>query len=296
MRGARPVVVAVVALAMVVAGVMASPSGASSRAVVHRLTIGVDTGQRTYASTGASAERAPTLNLPTRSRVWFTVARRTTPDPFFTSMPRGAGRYLAFYFPDLEQGWALMPDAGSIRRWPAVLPFGSGFGFVPLLPGRVYSVVVAVEHPTRVQMPFPMHVVKVRPASFKVTAVIHRLALPAPASVAVVGSAADSLGRLPLSTTAIAVDWDSDVAPAEENSGDACPSTSQTMSCSGTANLLYTEDTQEIGPAGGPHQAVTGEAFDIPNPAAYISAYATAVPSPFNAATIFGFAMAPPVQ
>jgi hypothetical protein len=294
MRGNRQIILAVAAMLLAITSVAASASHAAVPRIRHQLSV-TSAGRTVEASGGASESTAPpTLKLSTRSRVWFTVARKTLPLPFFSSMPRGAGRYAAFYFPDVEQGWALMPDAGSTLHWPAVLPFGSGFGFVPLLPGRVYSVDVAVEHRTRVQMPFPMHVVKVRPASFKVTAVIHPVSMATPVSVAVADSATDSLGNLPLSTTAIAVDWKSDAAPVEDDSGDACPSASQTMSCSGSANLSYTEGTQELGPAGGPHQEVMGEAFDSPDAAPYISAYAVCVPTPLNAATIYGFAMVPP--
>jgi len=274
----------------------ASTAGAGTTSVTHRLLVTTPDG-RTLSSSSATAQAnaAPALKLPTRSRVWFTVTRRTVPFPSLDSPASGAGRYVAFYFPDLEQGWAVLPDAGSIRHWPALLPFGSGVGFAPLLPGRVYSVDVAVERPARVRMPFAMHVVKVRPVSFPAAVVIHPVSLPAPVTIAVVDSATDSLGKLGLTTTAIALDWDTDPAPDENTSGDACPSPSQAMSCSGDANLIYTDETMEIGAtSGGPRRVVMGEAFDSPESGAYISAYATSVPVPFNAATIYGFAMTPP--
>jgi len=296
MRAGRQALLAALAVTLSLTGVVATRSTAAVPQTRHLLSVTSRDGRTVEASTTSGDSKAPPkLTLPTRSRVWFTVARKTVPTVFYAPLPRAAGRYLAFYYRDLDEGSAVVPDPGSTRDWPVVLTFGSGFmGFAPLMPGRVYSVDVAIDRPARVQMPFPMHVVKVRPESFPVAVVIHPIPLPAPVMPAVLDSASDTLGRLALSTTAVAIDWKTDPSPSSSVDGDACPSTSQTMSCTGSANMTYFEDASEFGTIGGPRQAVMGEAYDTPAQAPYISAYATSLPTPFDAATIYGFAMTPP--
>jgi hypothetical protein len=292
MRKGRLATLACTAAITAVASIAATTSTAATPTLIHRLSMTTSGG--TARAESSTAGGAPWLRLPTRSRVWFTVPRKTFPSVFFASLPPAAGRYLAFYLRELAQGTALVPDPGSVRHWPAVLQFGAGFGFSELVPGRVYSMDIALDRAARVQMPFAMHVVRQRTEKFAVAFDAHPVALPAPVTPAVTGSTPDSLGRLPLSTTAVAIDWKTDPSSVSETSGDACPSTTQSMSCTGSANMTYDVETWEFGTVGGPHQLVMGEAFDTPADAAYISAYATSVPTPFDAATIYGFAMAPP--
>jgi hypothetical protein len=255
---------------------------------------------REAPSVVSSAEAAPAGSRPRvalsrRARVIFTVPQRTVVLPGLAELPRGAGRYLAFYFPSIQQGWALMPDPGSIRRWPAQLDFGSGVGFGTLEPGHRYTVLVATDRATTVPMPFPMHIVKATPASFAAAAASTPVSLLAPSAAAALGSMPDRLGRTAFTSTAIAIDWKFNPSPIGESTGDACPSQSKTggVSCGGESNLDYVNATYEVGPLGGPQQVVFGEGFDQPVAADYVAGYAADAPIPFNAVTLLAFAIDP---
>src|SRR3954453_24227849 len=142
MRGGRQALLAVAAATLAVTGAVATastPATSGGAAVTHRLAVTFPDGSsKAESSTSRVAARQPSLRLPTRSRVWFTVPRKTIPSVFFGSLSSAAGRYEAFYFRDLDQGSALLPDPGSSRHCPTILQFGSGFGFAPLIPGSVY--------------------------------------------------------------------------------------------------------------------------------------------------------------
>ncbi len=235
------------------------------------------------------------MALPRRSRVVFTVPRTTWALPFQSELPRRASRYLAFYFPRLRQGWALMPDPGSTRGWPAILPFGYDFRFMQLKPGRRYTVLVATDRSTTVRMPFPMDIVKVRHAPFPANASSTPVSLLGPASGAALGSMPDRLGRKPLVSTAVAIDWTSSPSELDATTADACPSASKNggVSCGSDNNLSYVGTTYESGGPSGPRQVVAGEGFDHPVPADYVAGYAANAPVPFDAVTLLAFAMRP---
>ena len=274
------------------ASVAASPAAAGPPPVVQRLAL--TTAHARLAAGSAQlvmSQAPPALALPRRARVTFTVPRKTLLLPLFLSLPPGAGRYAAFYFPESAQGWALMPDTGSTRHWPAVVDLGDG-GFATLYPHHVYTVFVALDRAARIQMPVSMHVVKVSAVAFAADVVVHQVTLQTPVSFATVDWTADTVGRYELSTTAVALDWDNNPAPINDTQGDACHSSTQLPSCSGGDTVTYTRWTEELG--GGPEQIVMGEGYDRPEPAAYISGYASNLPAPFNAATLYGFGLNPP--
>lgn len=275
--------------------VAATPAGAGAPRVTQRLVVTTPRGQVTADSPQLVRSAAPpVVSLPRRAQVVFTVPRKTMVLPFAFDLPAAVGRYLAFYFPDTGQGWAAVPDAGSIRKWPAVLEFGGG-GFTVLYPSHTYRMFVALDRAARVRMPISMHVVRVRPVSFAADVVMHPIALATGPSVATADWAADSIGHYPLSSTAIALDWRSDSASVETWQGDACHSPTVAASCDGGNTLSYFEETGEFGP-GGARQVVLGEGYGQPAQAAYISGYALSLPTAFDAAALYGFGMAPPAN
>ena len=270
----------------------AAPAGAVAQRVGQRVVVTTPHGQ--LVANSAPSVRAvapPLLALPQRSPVVFTVPRKTMALPFYVDLPASAGRYLAFYLPETGQGWAVVPDAGSIRHWPAVLEFGGG-GFSVLYPHRTYTMLVALDRAAKVRMPMSMHVVKVRPATFAADVVTHPIAMATGPSVAAADWTADAVSRYPLSTTAIALDWHSDSSPIETQQGGACHSLTVAALCSG-GDLSYFGETMEFG-SGSARQVVMGEGYDQPVQASYISGYALTLPTPFDAATLYGFGMAPP--
>jgi hypothetical protein len=281
-----------IALAAASVAMGLTPAGAGSHRVEQRLVLTTAQGKSEAGSSQlVRAAAPPMVALPRRARVLFTVPRKVLLLPFEFGLPAAAGRYLAFYFPDAGEGWAAVPDAASVRHWPATLEFGGG-GFTNLYPHHTYTMFVALDHAATVQMPIAMHVVRVRPSDFSADVVIHPVAL-ATSSVVAADWAADPVGRYQLSTTAIALDWHVDSAPVEVRRGDACHSLSPLPSCSPGNNLSYFSETSELGVAG-PRQVVMGEGYAQPEPSAYISGYAANVPAPFDAATLYGFGMTPP--
>ena len=288
MRLRRGLTVLTAACALAAAVVVAAPVSAGSARVVQRVTITTPAGRAgADSSQTSSAQPPPLLKLSRRSRVTFTVAHDTIMFPLFLDAPTEAGRFVAFYLPATGDGLAIVPDAGSVRHWPAVLSFGDG-GFTKLTPHHTYTMLVAMDHAATVRMPMPMHVVSVHASAFAADVVIHPIALAAP-GVAAVDWTADPIGRFHLSTTAIALDWNSDPSPVADMQGDACHSSSPVVSCAQSSSSYLTE-TIELGGSNA-RRVIFGEGYDRPAAMAYISGYAANAPTPFDAATLYGFGM-----
>lgn len=235
------------------------------------------------------------MALPRRARVDFTVPGRFPAVPFFDSLSRSAGRYVAFYFPSAEWGWADVTDPGSVGGWSAQLDFGSGHPFPLLQPGHRYTMFVALDRAARVRMPFPMSVVAVHPASFQAAIVVQPVSLLTHPAAVALGSTADQLGARQLTSTAIVLDWKNNSTPFVHADGHACPAATEAgaLVC-GQGNMSYTGWTYETGSSANPVQLVLGEAFDKPTDAAVVAGYADTAPTPFDAATLLGFAVDPP--
>ena len=144
-------------------------------------------------------------------------------------------------------------------------------------------------------MPFPMHVVSARPASFRAAAVVHPVPLVTQPSVAALGSTANTLGSMLFTTTAVVVDWKDYVAPTGDTEGRACPASAEpeAFTCSG-GNVGYTSETSwSHGLVGATVQLVLGTGYDEPVEGALVAGYATTTPVPFDAVTVMGFALDP---
>ncbi|HWA65450.1 MAG TPA: hypothetical protein VG899_03655 [Mycobacteriales bacterium] len=235
-----------------------------------------------------------TLQVPRRADVVFTVPPRTPPAPGFPALPKALGDYFALYFPAIAQGWVNMRDPGSAYGWSSQFPLIGSKRFPDLVPHRRYRMLVAVQRPGRIQLPFPMHVLRVRRTAFRVGAVTHPIRLPAPASPVAIGAAPDTLHDFAVESTGIVLDWAADPSLTESVQGDACPAALVVgaLACP-KRNLSTYVITQTGFGRGTPLQVTIGEGFDRPVDAAYLSSYAANLPTPFDRATILAFAITP---
>jgi hypothetical protein len=189
-----------------------------------------------------------------------------------------------------------MYDPGSTRGWPAKLDFGYDFQPVTFEPGHHYTTLVASARRARVPMPFPMRIVKVVRTPFEAAATSRRLSPLGFTGTAALGSMPDRLGRMPLTSTAVAIDWMSNPSPVNETDADACPSSSSYggPSCGTANNVRYVNATYESGNGLGSTQQLTvGEGFDHSVPAEFVSGFVVHTPIPFDAVTLVAFAMDP---
>jgi hypothetical protein len=238
----------------------------------------------------------PNVHVPRRGVITFTVPVKTPPAPALPELPRSVGDYFAAYLPELRQGWVNMRDPGSPQGWPAQFPLIGSERFPDLMPHHRYRMLVAVQRPGKVSMPFPMHVISVQRMSFRVVATTRRLLRVVPATPLAIGSTVDPLGGLPVTSTGVVIDWANEVSPVDFTYGDACPNASAlgALHCPAGNLSTFVITTQGIGGSVSPLQVVIGEGFDHPVSARYISGYADNLPTPFNAATIVGFGIDPP--
>lgn len=238
---------------------------------------------------------AQSLEVGRRTAVWFTVGRRIVPAPGFPYLPRGVGDYFALYFPAIRQGWVDMRDPGSDFGWSTQFPLIGSKRFPSFQPRRRYLMLVAVQHAGRVPLPFPMHVVKRSATSFRVTAQTQPVHLLTRHSSAALGATRDLLRDLPVESTGVVLDWAADPSSTESVDGDTCPTAlpvAGALLCP-KRNLSNYVITQTGFGAGTPLQVTLGEGFNHTVNAPYLSAFATNLPTPFDAATIVAFGIDP---
>jgi hypothetical protein len=250
----------------------------------------------THGSRTAAVRPFPFQSLPVarRATVTFTVSRKILPAPGFPQLPTGVGDYFALYFPQIRQGWVDMRDPGSDFGWSTQFPLIGSKRFPSFVPHRRYQMLVAVQQPGRIPLPFPMHVISTAPTSFRVTAETQPAKLlTSPSSVAI-GSVPDQLRDLPIESTGIVLDWAADQSLTESVQGDTCPAA---LPIGGLLcphrNLSTYVITQTGFGSGTPLQITLGEGFDQPVDGAYLSAYAANLPTPFDKATIVAFGIDP---
>jgi hypothetical protein len=234
------------------------------------------------------------IAVPRRAVVTFTVNAKEPPEPGFPYLPKDVGDYFAVYFPGIRQGWVDMRDPGSRVGWPAQFPLIGSPHFPSFVPHRRYRMLIAVEHPGRVPLPFPMQVLNVHRTAFRVTAETHQIPLLTPHSSVAIGATPDLLTDLPVESTGIVLDWAADPSLTETIQGDACPDALPigALACPHGNLSTYVITTTGFG-AGTPLQIVVGEGFDHPDNGAFISTYAANRPTPFDAATIVAFGIDP---
>jgi hypothetical protein len=151
---------------------------------------------------------------------------------------------------------------------------------------------VAVEHAAKVPTPFPIHVVSIHDAHFPVRVVDAPMHLLLPVNATASGSTPDLLGRLPLSATAIGIDYSSSGGPVTFGSGQACPTPSGSSECASGSNGGFGSGFQSLaGPGAG--QQLYGQTYDHPAPEPQISGLVYAAPSLFESATLYGFSLNP---
>ena len=248
---------------------------------------------------------AGVLAVGRRTKVVFSVPRTTIFDCMAFHYPKQAGRYVAFYVPGRRHGCAWLRDPGSVLDWPVQVEFGVNPRWVNFRPGRRYTLLIAVDRPASIPLPFPMQVKSLHATTFEARAQIQQIRQVAPASAATVGRTPDTTTGMPLSATAIAIDWAHDpLRPQSLAQANACPTDSSLggTQCSGDWNIRFVNDTSTCGVANGclnvdgPHQYVIGEAFDQPVDAGEIAGFAINAPVPFTSATLYGFGIAPPAS
>jgi hypothetical protein len=235
-----------------------------------------------------------TLRVPRRAVVTFTVKTKQPPAPGFPYLPKGVGDYFAVYFPAIKQGWVNLRDPGSKIGWSAQFPLFGSSHFPSLLPHHRYRMLVAVGRPGRITLPLPMSVVRMQATHFRVAALTHVIPQLTPSSTATIGATRDLLANLPIVSTGIVLDWASDASLTESVQGDACPTALPVggLLCPkgnvGTFIITQTGFGRRT-----PLQISIGEGFEHSVNAAYLSAYAANLPTPFNKATILAFGIDP---
>jgi hypothetical protein len=251
----------------------------------------------THLTTAVRPFPQQSVRVPRRAIVTITVKEKEPPAPGFPYLPRGVGDYFAVYFPAIRQGWVNMRDPGSRFGWSAQFPLIGSPHFPSLVPHRRYRMLIAVQHPGRVPLPFPMHVLSVQPTAFRVAALTHEIPLLTSSSPVAIGSTDDLLTDLPVESTGIALDWTADASLTESVQGDACPDSLPVgaLDCPHRNLSTYVITTTGFG-AGTPLQIVLGEGFDHPENGSFISTYAANLPTPFDAATIVAFGIEPPAE
>lgn len=276
-----------VAICGVIIALLLGASAPATASTSIRRTVSTNPGVRPFAS--------QSVRVSSRAVVTFTVPRKTPPEPPFPYLPKTAGGYFALYFPAIRQGWVNLPDPGSRHGWAVEFPLIGSAHFPSLLPHHRYKMLVAVQRHSRIPLPFPMHVLRVRRTRFRVSALTRPIKLLTRTSSVALGAARDSLTDLSVEATGIVLDWQADASLTESIQGDACPALLPVGSLICLHRNLATFIITQTGfGSGTPLQIVVGESFDHPVNASYISTYAGNLPTPFDAATIVAFGITPP--
>ena len=250
-------------------------------------------GSMTSSSGSApGAVAGPLVQVHRRALVTFRVAQPVTPPPLTFSLPAGAGRYAAYFFPETREGLAALRDPASSEHWPAVVMFGAALGLPTLYPHHRYQLAVATDRPAAVRMPVPMRILSVRQTSFPVRVMIHPVQPAVDPAPAFTVSLPTGQGQGGFNAAAVALDWNDDRDLIGAGGGSACLSRRSTPDCSDSAsNAGYFEHTSSGGPGARPAQSVYGVGYDRPIFAPYLDADGWHAPTGFDAATVFGFGM-----